>query len=213
MRIVMLAAAAASAVCITAVPAAARAELFASSSNWNCLVNAGGSAVLRACRPEHNTSFPYNAGTNEFYGEFRQGGQCLAAEGSRVYFANCNGSAAQRWKLAGSTTQLNNELGICIRGSGGSVSTAACPQRGTWANAAFARVPQLAAVPRGTVLTRRGNDLVGPNGQVYVGAVAQIVAAGGGNIVAAGGGNIVAAGGGNIVAGGGGNIVAAGGLN
>ena len=219
MRFTLLAAAAVSAMTLSTRPVAAHADMIASASNNQCLANQGGQAVLQVCsNSRHNAAFPYNAAQNQFYGTLNIGGQCLDVRNrQQVVFAACNGSKTQTWKLAGATTQLNNEDGVCIGGAGSSVAVRPCPANGTWRNASYFALPGLpATVARGTPLKVVGPDVANAQTGVVVdkGGAAGLVAAGGGNLVAAGGGNLIAAGGGNVVAGpGASGLVAAGGGN
>lgn len=197
-------AAAAAVMTTLAVTSNARADVFQATSNSQCLANVNGRAALQPCSlSRHNNNIRYIAQENVFYGTLQQGGRCLDIQNNHVLFANCNGSKSQVWKFAGSG-QLNNEMGWCVVGQGGSVAVSRCPAAGAWLNATYkaVQVPNMAAVPRGTPLK------LSPNGRDIVDArTGQMVAAGGGNVLPSGAGNMVAAGGGNMVAAGGGNVI------
>lgn len=183
----------------------ANAEMFAAKSNWGCLANEGGAAVLRPCSASrHNLQIRYIPAENVFYGPLRLNNQCLDIRGSSVVFSGCNGGTSQTWKFSG-TGQLNNSFS-CVVGSGNNLVVRPCPAAGAWVNASYrvVQVPGTETLPRGTPLMIR-------NGSIYNANTNQMVAAGAGNMVAAGAGNMVAAGAGNMVAAGAGNVVSSGG--
>ncbi len=219
MRIVIFAAAAVSAMSVSSFPVLAHADMIASASNNQCLANQGGAAVLQVCsNSRHNANFPYKSGENVFYGALNIGGQCLDVRNrQQVVFAACNGSKTQTWKLAGATTQLNNEDGVCIAGSGSSVAVRPCPANGSWRNASYFALPGLpATVARGTPLKILGGDVVNSQTGAVVdkGGAAAIVSHDSGGIISHDSGGLVAAGGGNVVAGpGASGLVASGGGN
>lgn len=179
-------------------PAAARADMFASASTWNCLANEGGAAAVRQCSASrHDNQITYNPGLNEFYGPLRQAGQCLDVQGGRVLFTSCNGSKSQIWKLS-AAGQLNNEMGQCVAQSGGTVAVRGCPGAGTWSNATY-RTAAVAGlnVAKGTPLKINGSALVNASTGVVLDPkggdklkASGLITNDGAGLIAAGGGNV-----------------------
>ncbi len=196
-------------------PVSAHAGLiFMAKSNWGCLVNSGGSAVLGKCNNSTTINMQYIPGENVFYGPLRMNGACLDIVNNQLRFAACNNSPSQTWKLSGNG-QLNNSYS-CVVGRGNQLAIMPCNQGGpgAWMSSDITlySVPASASIPPGTLLKKTPQGLTNPAGQVVVTA-ASLVAAGGGNLVAAGGGNLIGMDGSTLVAAGGGNLVAAGGGN
>jgi hypothetical protein len=180
---------------------AANAEMFAAKSNWGCLANEGGAAVLRPCSASrHNLQIQYLPAENVFYGPLRLNGQCLDIRGSSVVFSGCNGGTSQTWKFSG-TGQLNNSFS-CVVGSGNNLVVRACPAAGAWANVSY-KVLQISGIEglaRGTALVIRDGNLFNPRTN-------QMVAAGGLNLIGQDGSTLIGQDGSTVIATGSGSVL------